>query len=116
MIGDLGKILTGRGDRVLVFDARPAAESPAWAGARVPSVPVPVGGLAGGLDALRPDGAEGGGILRGDLSGKLDGVMSAHRFRQLVEEMGAILLVLMCRPGHSDGSSRCWRTRPRGWC
>lgn len=89
VIGDLGRILTDRGDRVLVFDARPSAETPAWAGARAPTVAGFLGGQsAAGLGAcFAPTAMKGVEYSRGDLSGQIDGVMAAHRFRQLVEEM-----------------------------
>ncbi len=101
VIGDLGKILTGRGDRVLVFDARPSVENPAWAGPMVSAV----NDFLTGNSSVEPGkcfvptALQGVEYSRGDLSKQLDGVMAAHRFRRLVEEMQErYSLVLMVSP------------------
>jgi len=89
-IGDLGRYFSDRGDRVLVFDTRHAAESPPWVHAN--GIAEAVAGYLNGT----ADGSTGCFVpteLRGveysqvDLSNRVSGVMEAHRFRQLIEQM-----------------------------
>jgi capsular polysaccharide biosynthesis protein len=91
-IGDLGQYFTDRGDRVLVFDARAAAEMPTWAGPNAPGVAETVEGYLDGVanapsDCFVSTSLNGVEYSRADLSTRVGGVMAAHRFRQLVEEM-----------------------------
>ncbi len=81
-----------RGERVLVFDARQVAETPDWAGPQAPAVGKTVEGyLDGQSDAATgcfvPTALNGVEYSRADLSTRVSGVLSAHRFRQLIEEM-----------------------------
>jgi Mrp family chromosome partitioning ATPase len=92
VIGDLGEFFSQRGDRVLVFDARHAAETPAWAGPSAPQVANTVEGYLDGraetaAECFVPTAMNGVEYSRADLSSRVSGVLSAHRFRQLVEEM-----------------------------
>ena len=89
-IGDLGRFFSDRGDRVLVFDARAAAETPAWV--QAPGVAETVAGYLNG----QADGTTGCFVStdllgveysRVDLSNQISGVLEAHRFRQLIEQM-----------------------------
>ena len=92
VVGGLGQVFGKRGDRVLVFNARQAAETPDWAGSQASEVAQTVEGyLDGRADA--PAGCfvttaiSGVEYSRADLSTRVSGVVSAHRFRQLVEQM-----------------------------
>jgi uncharacterized protein involved in exopolysaccharide biosynthesis len=92
VIGDLGEFFSQRGDRVLVFDARHAAETPEWAGPKAPTVANSVEGYLDGKaeapsECFVPTAMNGVEYSRADLSSRVSGVLSAHRFRQLVEEM-----------------------------
>ena len=103
IIGDLGRQLSLDGSRVLVFDARGGNEHPAWAGPAAPGVAGRVDGyLNGRSDATNcfvPTMMKNVEYSRADLSNGVSGVMSAHRFRQLVEEMRErYSLVLMVAP------------------
>jgi uncharacterized protein involved in exopolysaccharide biosynthesis len=89
-IGDLGRYFTDRGERVLVFDARTAAENPDWV--RAPGVAASVQGFLNGdtqvsTGCFVPTDLQGIEYSRVDLSHQLSGVMEAKRFQNLVEEM-----------------------------
>ncbi|MBO0700183.1 MAG: hypothetical protein J2P46_17420, partial [Zavarzinella sp.] len=91
-IGEMGQFFTQRGERVLVFDARADAETPPWAGPDAPAVASTVEGYLDGraaapTDCFVPTSLEGIEYSRADLATRVGGVMAAHRFRQLVEEM-----------------------------
>lgn len=103
IIGDLGRHLSQQGNRVLVFDARQTAENPSWAGTQAPNVGKRVEGfLDGRSEATQffvPTAMKNVEYSRADLATHVSGVMSAHRFRQLVEEMRErYSLVLMVAP------------------
>ena len=89
-IGDLGQYFSDRGDKVLVFDTRQAAETPSWVHAN--GVAETVAGYLNGT-ADGPTGCFVPTELRGveysqvDLSNRVSGVVEAHRFRQLLEQM-----------------------------
>src|SRR5207302_10349046 len=73
-------------------DARQAAETPDWAGPQAPDVAQTVEGYLdgkaeGAAGCFVPTALEGVEYSRADLSTRVSGVLSAHRFRQLVEEM-----------------------------
>lgn len=92
VIGDLGALLTQRGDKVLIFDARQAAETPAWAGPQAPSVAASVEGYLDGkteapAGCFVPTALTGVEYSRADLATRVTGVRELHRFRQLVGEM-----------------------------
>src|SRR5262249_15357058 len=103
-IGDLGRHLSRNGDRVLVVDARPAAETPGWAGSGAPAVAASVEGSLDGrpaapADCFVPTSLDGVEYSRADLASRVSGVIAAHRFRQLVEEMRErYSVVLMVSP------------------
>lgn len=89
-IGDLGRFFSDRGDRVLVFDARQAAETPAWV--RSDGVDASVAGYLNGLadgttGCFVPTELQGVEYSRVDLSNHVSGVLETHRFRQLLEQM-----------------------------
>jgi uncharacterized protein involved in exopolysaccharide biosynthesis len=92
VMGDLGEVFTRKGERVLVFDARHLAETPEWAGPNAPNLAATVEGYLDG-DSEASTGCfvsttlNGVEYCRADLSTRVTGVMAAHRFRQLVEEM-----------------------------
>jgi hypothetical protein len=91
-IGEMGQYFTQRGERVLVFDARAAAETPSWAGPDAPAIASTVEGYLDGraaaaTDCFVPTSLQGIEYSRADLATRVGGVMAAHRFRQLVEEM-----------------------------
>jgi Mrp family chromosome partitioning ATPase len=120
-IGDLGRIFTERGDRVLVFDARHDAENPSWAGPRAPEVARTVEGfLDGRADATSecfvPTNLNGVEYSRADLSTRVAGVMAAHRFRQLVEQMRErySVVFLVGPPVTLDGSDPMLATLAEG--
>ncbi|WP_157369326.1 hypothetical protein [Zavarzinella formosa] len=103
IIGDLGRQLSQEGNRVLVFDARTGVEHPSWAGPNTPGVANRVEGyLDGQSEATHcfvPTSMKNVEYSRADLTNRVSGVMSAHRFRQLVEEMRErYSLVLMVAP------------------
>jgi len=92
VMGDLGELFTRRGERVLVFDARHSAETPEWAGSSAPTVAATVEGYLEGRaetskECFVPTNMKGVEYSRADLSTGVTGVLAAHRFRQLVEEM-----------------------------
>jgi uncharacterized protein involved in exopolysaccharide biosynthesis len=92
VVGGLGEVFGNRGDRVLVFDARHCAESPAWAGPQAPDVARNVEGfLDGNADKTAgcfvPTTLNGVEYSRADLLQRVSGVVAAHRFRQLIEAM-----------------------------
>lgn len=91
VVGGLGEVFGQRG-KVLVFDARQAAESPEWAGPEAPKVARTVEGYLDGQSEVAnacfvPTAINGVEYSRADLTTRVNGVMAAHRFRQLVEEM-----------------------------
>jgi Mrp family chromosome partitioning ATPase len=91
VVGGLGEVFGQRG-KVLVFDARQSAEMPAWAGPHSTAIARTVEGyLDGQSDAANacfvPTTIDGVEYSRADLTTRVNGVMTAHRFRQLVEEM-----------------------------
>jgi uncharacterized protein involved in exopolysaccharide biosynthesis len=91
-IGEMGEFFTKRGERVLVFDARQDAETPSWAGPDAPAIARTVEGYLDGrpaaaTDCFVPTALEGVEYSRADLATRVGGVMAAHRFRQLLEEM-----------------------------
>jgi len=120
LIGDLGLQLSQEGNRVLVFDARPTAENPAWAGPNTQAVANRVEGyLDGRSEATHcfiPTAMKNVEYSRADLSNRVSGVMSAHRFRQLVEEMRErYSLVLMVAPPMAlDGNDPLLATLAEG--
>ena len=120
LIGDLGMQLSNDGSRVLVFDARAVAETPAWAGPNAPGVSARVEGyLDGRSEATQcfiPTAMKNVEYSRADLSNRVSGVMSAHRFRQLVEEMRErYSLVLMVAPPMAlDGNDPLLATLAEG--
>lgn len=89
-IGDLGQYFSNRGDRVLVFDTRQAAETPDWVQANGVAETV-AGYLSGSADGSTgcfvPTSLRGVEYSRADLSQQISGVLEAHRFRQLLEQM-----------------------------
>jgi hypothetical protein len=89
-IGDLGRYFSERGDRVLVFDARTMAETPGWVKANGVDASV-AGFLQGQADKVGecfvPTDLAGVEYSRVDLNKKASGVMEAHRFKQLVDQM-----------------------------
>jgi hypothetical protein len=92
VVGGLSEVFRRRGERVLVFDARQAVETPDWAGPQAPSVARNVesyldGAADGAANCFVPTSLEGVEYSRADLSQRVSGVLSAHRFRQLVEQM-----------------------------
>lgn len=92
VIGDLGTLLTQRGDKVLIFDARQAAETPAWAGPQAPAVAASVEGYLDGkteasAGCFVPTALAGVEYSRADLATRVTGVNTLHRFRHLVGEM-----------------------------
>jgi uncharacterized protein involved in exopolysaccharide biosynthesis len=92
VVGGLSEVFRRRGERVLVFDARQAAETPDWAGPQAPSVARNVeryldGNADGSAECFVPTSLDGVEYSRADLSQRVSGVFSAHRFRQLVEQM-----------------------------
>ena len=99
-IGDLGRLLSGRGNRVLIFDGRHSAETPTWADKAVPTVTSFLGGqISSPETCFVPTSIQGVEYSCGDLSHPLDGVLAAHRFRQMVEQMQErYSLVLMVSP------------------
>ncbi|HEX3146575.1 MAG TPA: hypothetical protein VHR66_00640 [Gemmataceae bacterium] len=89
-MGDLGRYFTERGERVLVFDARTAAENPSWV--QAPGVAASVEGFLNGettqaAGCFVPTELQGVEYSRVDLSHQLSGVVEAKRFQNLVEEM-----------------------------
>lgn len=92
VMGDLGELFTRRGERVLVLDAHHYAETPLWAGPGAPNVAATVEGYLEGRaetskECFVPTNMKGVEYSRADLSSGVSGVMAAHRFRQLAEEM-----------------------------
>jgi hypothetical protein len=92
VVGGVSEVFGRRGERVLVFDARQAAETPDWAGPDAPSVAGNVerfldGNTDGATNCFVPTSLDGVEYSRADLSQRVSGVFSAHRFRQLVEQM-----------------------------
>lgn len=89
-IGDLGQYFSDRGDRVLVFDTRHVAETPAWVHANGVAETV-AGYLNGTADGptgcFVPTDLRGVEYSRVDLASRVSGVLEAHRFRQLIEQM-----------------------------
>jgi hypothetical protein len=89
-IGNLGEYFTRRGDRVLVFDTRNSAETPAWVHANGVADTV-AGFLDGTADGSTgcfvPTDLNGVEYSRVDLANRVTGVVEAHRFRQLLEQM-----------------------------
>ena len=120
LMGDLGKHLCQEGSRVLVFDGRATAETPAWAGPNGSAVSARVEGyLDGRSEATHcfiPTALKNVEYSRADLSNRVSGVMSAHRFRQLVEEMRErYSLVLMVAPPMAlDGNDPLLATLAEG--
>lgn len=103
IIGDLGRHLSQDGSRVLVFDARGGQETPPWAGPMAPEVSRRVEGYLDGssesTQCFAPTMLRNVEYSRADLTQGVSGVMTAHRFRQLVEEMRErYSLVLMVAP------------------
>src|SRR5260221_10564375 len=101
-IGDLGRFFSDRGDKVLVFDARQAAEMPSWVGANGVADTV-AGYLNGHADGSTgcfvPTSLAGVDYSRVDLSSQISGVLEAHRFRQLIEQMrDSYSVVFLVRP------------------
>lgn len=91
VVGGLGEVFGQKG-KVLVFDARQLAESPDWAGPDSTAIARTVEGyLDGQSDAAGscfvPTTIDGVEYSRADLTTRVNGVMTAHRFKQLVEEM-----------------------------
>jgi uncharacterized protein involved in exopolysaccharide biosynthesis len=89
-IGDLGRYFTARGDRVLVFDARQAAEAPPWV--QAPGVAASVAGFLSGqaeraTECFVPTSLSGVEYSQVDLSKRVSGVLEARRFQELVEQM-----------------------------
>jgi uncharacterized protein involved in exopolysaccharide biosynthesis len=120
-IGEMGQYFTQRGERVLVFDARHDAETPAWAGPDAPAVARTVEGYLDGQAAAAtgcfvPTSLNGVEYSRADLSTRVGGVMAAHRFRQLVEEMRErySLVFLVGPPVTLDGGDPMLATLAEG--
>jgi hypothetical protein len=89
-IGDLGQYFSSRGDRVLVFDTREAAESPDWVQANgvAETVAGYLNGTAdGSTGCFVPTALRGVEYSRVDLNQQISGVLEVHRFRQLLEQM-----------------------------
>ena len=120
-MGDLGQIFTQRGERVLVFDARHDAATPTWAGAGAPDVAHSVEGFLDGRaqapgECFVCTDLNGVEYSRADLSTRVAGVMAAHRFRQLVEEMRErySLVFLVSPPVTLDGGDSLLATLAEG--
>ena len=91
VVGGLGEVFGQKG-KVLVFDARQMAETPDWAGPDSSAIARTVEGyLDGQSDAANacfsPTTIDGVEYSRADLTTRVNGVMTAHRFRELVEAM-----------------------------
>jgi Mrp family chromosome partitioning ATPase len=89
-IGDLGQYFSNRGDRVLVFDTRQAAETPDWVQANgvAETVAGYLNGTAdGSTGCFVPTALRGVEYSRVDLNQQISGVLEVHRFRQLLEQM-----------------------------
>ena len=89
-IGDLGQYFSSRGDRVLVFDTREAAETPDWVQANgvAETVAGYLNGTAdGSTGCFVPTSLRGVEYSRVDLNQQISGVLEVHRFRQLLEQM-----------------------------
>jgi uncharacterized protein involved in exopolysaccharide biosynthesis len=89
-IGDLGQYFSSRGDRVLVFDTRQAAETPDWVQANgvAETVAGYLNGTAdGSTGCFVPTALRGVEYSRVDLNQQISGVLEVHRFRQLLEQM-----------------------------
>ena len=89
-IGDLGRYFTDRGERVLVFDARQMAESPAWVQANGVAATVEGflnGQAAAATECFVPTTLNGVEYSRVDLSNRVSGILEAKRFQELVEQM-----------------------------
>jgi capsular polysaccharide biosynthesis protein len=89
-IGDLGQYFSDRGDRVLVFETRKSADTPTWVGGNgvADTVAGYLNGLADGTTGcFVPTALRGVEYSRVNLSNPVAGVMEAHRFRQLIEQM-----------------------------
>jgi uncharacterized protein involved in exopolysaccharide biosynthesis len=116
LVGDLGCFYAQTGGRVLIFDARTAAEGaslPAWAGPGAAEVEQHVEGFIEGHSELSaacfgPTLIASIDYSRCDLSRFLSGVMAMYRFRRLVHEMKErYTLVLMITP-------QCYRVGGEG--
>jgi uncharacterized protein involved in exopolysaccharide biosynthesis len=120
-MGDLGRIFTEKGERVLVFDARHDAETPSWAGSRAPDVAQSVEGFLDGraeapAECFVSTDLNGVEYSRADLSTRVTGVMAVHRFRQLIEEMRErySLVFLVGPPVSLDGGDPMLATLAEG--
>jgi uncharacterized protein involved in exopolysaccharide biosynthesis len=120
VMGDLGEMFTRNGEKVLVFDARQSATAPQWAGPAGNDIAATVEGfLDGQADAstgcFTPTMLNGVEYSRADLSTRVTGVMAAHRFRQLVEEMRErYSMVLLVTPPVSFDSEPLLATLAEG--
>jgi capsular polysaccharide biosynthesis protein len=109
VVSELGKYFTSQGSRVLIFDARSTAEAASWIPASTQVSKNIAGYLDGKIDAescFVSTSLEGVDYTKADLASMVSGVISARRFRQLVEEIRERypLVLMIAPPVSTDGN------------